>query len=78
MILYISLLGLSIFLAWRGIIGSFRNSKRVMLLLFASWLFFSSFFLLMEQLTLKTLPPSSGASQSSRFPECFGEKGKGA
>ncbi len=71
-------LGLSLFLVWKGIRGTFRNSKRVMVLIFASWLFFSSFFLLMEQLTSKAVSPSSGALHSIGLPACFAEKGKAA
>lgn len=78
MILFAALLGLSIFLALKGVRGSFRNSKRVMLLLFASWLFFSSFFLLMEQLSSKAVSRSSGSSHRIGLPACFAGKREAA
>ena len=68
----------SLFLGWRGIRGTFKNSKRVMVLLFASWLFFSSFFLLMEQLSSRGVSSSSGASYPADLSLCPAVKGKGA
>lgn len=46
------LLAASLLLVWRGITGPERNSKRILRLIFASWCFFSSFFFLVEKLSL--------------------------